>query len=109
MHLSAWIVLIYSLLILIGGMIGYSQAHSLPSLISGSIFGFLLLLCSIGMFKKSVLAYTLSLALSAMLTLFFFYRFIITMKLMPAGMMAIISLSTITFILWNRKRKKLYS
>ncbi len=105
MNMSAWTVLIYALLILVGGMIGYNQAHSLPSLIAGVTFSLLLFACAIGMFKRSILAYTLSMVFILLLTFFFTYRYVLTAKFMPSGMMAIISAICFLFIL-TRARKK---
>lgn len=105
MKMSAWVVLIYALFIFLGGMIGYNQAHSLSSLIAGTVSAILLLACGMGMFKKSTLAYTLALALILSLALFFGYRFVLTGKFMPAGMMIILSLLTLVIIFKRRKKK----
>lgn len=105
MKLSACIVLTYALLIFVGGVIGFNQAHSLPSLIAGSLSALLLLACSLGMFKRSVLAYTLAMALILALMLFFSYRFVLTGKIMPAGMMAVISAFCLACIMMRRKKK----
>lgn len=108
MRISAYTVLIYSALVLIGGMIGYNQAHSLPSLIAGTISGLLLLACAIGMFRKSILALAISVVISALLMFFFAYRFVLTAKFMPAGMMAILSLATVLIIIVSRRFKAKY-
>jgi uncharacterized membrane protein (UPF0136 family) len=105
MKFSAWLVLVYALIILFGGIMGFKQAHSVPSLIVGVTSAVLLCLCAFGMFKRSTLAYTLSLVLMTGLTFFFAYRFLITFKIMPAGMMMLISAFCLTFVLSRRKRK----
>lgn len=105
MKTSAWIVLLYALIILLGGIIGFREAHSLPSLIAGSVSAILLLLCASGMFKKSVLAYTFSIIFIMLLTCFFGYRFMLTSKFMPSGMMLIVSALALIFVLRQRKRK----
>ena len=104
MNIPALTILIYALFVLIGGMIGYNQAHSLASLIAGTVSGLLLLFCSIGMFKRSVLAYTLSLGLTLLLTLFFSYRLFLTAKFMPAGLMVLLSLITFSLVYYTRKQ-----
>lgn len=105
MKTSAWIILIYAAIIFIGGMIGFKQAHSYPSLIAGSISALLLFLCALGMFNRSALAFTLALALIFALTIFFSYRFSLTTKFMPAGMMALVSLATLLVVFTQRKKK----
>jgi uncharacterized membrane protein (UPF0136 family) len=103
MKTSAWIILAYGLLVLVGGMIGYQKAHSVPSLIAGSVSAGLLLACAFGMFRNSVLAYYLSIALTFALSLFFIYRFAITGNFMPAGMMTVISICAFAFVVVKRK------
>lgn len=84
---------------------GFSQAHSLPSLIAGTVSAILLFACSLGMFKRSLLAYTLAMFLILALTIFFAYRFALTGKFMPAGMMIIISTLSLVLVLMRRKKK----
>lgn len=105
MKMSAWIVLVYAILIFLGGMIGFNQAHSLPSLLAGSVSAFLLLTCSYGMFRRSMLAYTVAMVLILALTVFFGYRFTLTAKFMPSGMMALISAFCLLLVLTRRKKK----
>ncbi len=91
MKKKASLTLIYALLILIGGIIGHIKAGSAASLIMGIVFSILLLASSIGMMYSSVIAYFSSIIISTILTFFFLYRFMLTQKMMPAGVMAIIS------------------
>lgn len=109
MKISAWIVFFYALIILVGGVIGFSKAHSYPSLIVGVASALLLFACTLGMFRKSILAYTLALALILALTLFFAYRFTLTTKFMPSGMMALISALSLIFVLLRGKKKTRFS
>lgn len=97
MRYMPWLVIIYGLIVLGGGMSGYYIAHSLPSLVAGSIASIALIICAISMFQKSVLGYFIATGISFLLTVFFANRFIGTFKLFPAGIMAIISL--IVFII----------
>lgn len=84
---------IYALLILTGGMIGYLKANSLMSLIMGGSFAVLLLLSAISMIKNQVLGYFSAIILTSALTVFFGYRFFTSWKMMPAGMMLILSVA----------------
>ncbi len=106
MKFSAWIVLVYALLILLGGLMGFRQAHSLASLVVGSVSAIILLVCASGMFRKSLLAYTLAMAFILVLTLFFAYRFALTEKFMPAGMMTMISALALLTVVFRSKKKK---
>lgn len=95
----ATVVLIYGILVLLGGGLGYAKAKSLPSLLSGSVFGVLLIICSILMFQaKSVGTYT-ALLLSFFLGIFFAFRYKGSRKFMPAGLMIVLSLVTFIVLL----------
>lgn len=86
------ITLIYALLVLIGGLIGFFKAHSIPSLVmSLSAVALLGLSCWL-MCKNKRAGYFLALAIIGILCLFFLYRFVLTVKLMPAGIMALASM-----------------
>lgn len=91
MKLKAVVTLIYSLLVIVGGLMGYVKANSLPSLIMGSVFGLLLLLCAIAIFRESVLGHFSAIGISIILLSFFTYRFFQTYSLMPAGLMIMVS------------------
>lgn len=105
MKISAVVVLVYAFMLLAGGIMGYTQAHSLPSLTAGIVSSFLLIICALGINKRSTLAYTMAMLITLGLTLFFGYRFAVTSKFMPAGMMVITSALVLITILWRGKRK----
>lgn len=105
MKINGIATIIYSLLLFLGGMIGYYKAHSVASIAMGSIFAILLLISGIGILKNSVLAYFSAIGLSLLLTVFFSYRFYMTEKFFPAGMMALISLAVIIIFLINKTFK----
>lgn len=105
MKWSAWITLTYALIVMSGGIVGFTQAHSYPSLIAATLSATLLFMGAIGMFRKSILAYTLVVFVHLLLTLFFTYRYAITTKFMPAGLMIILSASSLIFILTKGKKK----
>lgn len=86
-------VLVYALLLLIGGLIGYFKADSLASLLMGSIFAVLLFLSGILVHQGFFLGLISSRILTLLLSFFFLYRYIQTHKVMPAGIMALLSLS----------------
>ena len=80
MKYSAITAIIYSVLLFAGGMIGYYKAHSVPSLVMGTVFAVLLLISGIAMMKNSVLGYFSAAGFSLLLTIFFTYRFYLTEK-----------------------------
>lgn len=104
MKSNAVITFVYSLIVAAGGVIGYITAGSYASLIMGLSFGTLLFISGWAMLQKSTLAHFSAVTLSAMLALFFLYRFAITWKVMPAGMMAALSLVVIGYFLIPRRR-----
>lgn len=91
MRFMPWVVLVYSLIILGGGIAGYSISQSWPSIIMGSISAILLICSAIAMFNNSVLGYFAAIGISFILAVFFTNRFIHSFKFLPGGLMAIIS------------------
>lgn len=89
----------YGILVCVGGVIGYLTAHSIASLAMGLLFGVALLGCSAGMLKNKIVAYYACMGLTTTLSAFFIYRFLHTLKVMPAGLMAVISLAILSGLL----------
>lgn len=104
MKVSAWVVLIYGVLVLGGGLIGYAKAHSTASLLMGGISALILLVCAFGIFKNSRASLQIATAAIALLTVFFSYRFFSSFKFFPSGIMTIISLGVLLLVLlrWNK-------
>lgn len=96
-------VIIYGIIVLIGGFMGYVKAGSLPSLIMGSAFGLLLLLSGWFILQQNSIAFWCGTALSALLAFFFLYRWVLTGALMPAGAMALLSLVILGYLLLSRR------
>uniref|UniRef100_A0A131YFJ7 Transmembrane protein 14C n=2 Tax=Rhipicephalus TaxID=426455 RepID=A0A131YFJ7_RHIAP len=82
----------YAFTVALGGVIGYVKAGSIPSLMAGLVFGGLAL---IGAYQTSQDPhnYYLSLAVSGVLAGLMGYRFAHTSKIMPAGLIAILSIA----------------
>ncbi|MBS0649141.1 MAG: TMEM14 family protein [Verrucomicrobia bacterium] len=101
-----YIVGLYGLLMLVGGLIGHAQG-STASLISGGIFGILLLIAAGCMFKKSlyVKGTYFALILTLLLDAFFTYRFLTTMKFMPPGLLSLISLGVLLLLVLHIRQK----
>lgn len=92
------LTLIYGVIILIGGWIGHVKAGSQASLIMGLVFAILLILCAFLSFKGKQLGAFGALLLTLVLDGFFTYRFIVTKKWMPPGMMSLVSLLTLLLL-----------
>jgi uncharacterized membrane protein (UPF0136 family) len=101
MKLAAVTTLIYALLVLAGGIFGYSQARSLPSLISGVVFGLILLLMGYLIWQGSVAGVYATVAIVLFLALFFAYRFTATGRIMPGGAMFALSFVTVVLLVFG--------
>ena len=110
MKVNGIVVLVYGLFVLIGGMIGYAKAHTLPSLVMGTAFALGLLGAGFAILKEMKAGYYLACALSAILACFFAYRFALTYNFMPAGMMAILSVIVliVLYVVGNRTRSTVH-
>jgi uncharacterized membrane protein (UPF0136 family) len=97
MKFNGIVVLIYGILVLLGGLIGYLTKGSLASLFTGSLCGALLIASALGIFRSSVLAFFTALGISGALAVFFALRYYVTGSMVPAGSMAL--LSSIVFLL----------
>lgn len=97
MNTLALSTLIFAVFMLAGGYLGYVQARSRASLIAGSIFAALLALATylIASEDKTTVHYGVILAtgLSIINLIFGLMRYFKTRKLMPAGIIAIMSFS----------------
>lgn len=82
--------LIYGILAIVGGAIGYKQAGSQVSLISGIISGLLLLIGAYLLFGGSPAGPLVSGVVSLVLVIVFSVRLAKTRKFMPAGLMIIL-------------------
>lgn len=91
MKFNGIMIIIFGLLVLLGGMIGFAKAQSVPSLIMGSVFALALVGCGGAMFKEIKLGYYIAIILSFILLGFFTYRFALTQNFIPAGFMSILS------------------
>lgn len=94
--LSQTISLIYAIILILGGIMGYVKAQSMISLATGLISGVLVFISSkIGKSNPKA-SYLYISSISLILAGFFSYRYASTHAFMPAGLMLL--LSTITFV-----------
>jgi uncharacterized membrane protein (UPF0136 family) len=102
----AWLVLIYGILIAVGGVMGYVKAQSMPSLIAGGISGIVLVGAAVAMMKGAYSAgWWISLVVAALL-LIQFGRGALSegFKIMPGGMVIILSIIVIIALLMRREQ-----
>ena len=99
-NLPAITTLVFGILAIAGGAIGYKQAGSKMSLISGVISGLLLLVGAYLLFGGSSAGPTLSGMVSLLLVIVFVVRLFKTRKFMPAGLMIILGLVNLA-TLWG--------
>jgi uncharacterized membrane protein (UPF0136 family) len=92
MQHTAWVALIYGGLVILGGVLGFLKAHSKVSLVSGLIFGGVLVWCG-WLLRAGDNREALSMAtlLAVTLLALFAVRFLNHRKFMPAGLLAILS------------------
>lgn len=95
---TTWIVFCYALLILIGGIIGYAHSGSQASLISGSLFGTLLLIATVLMFQRKMAGHWMALSLAILLEGVFTWRYAKTLNFFPSGFLSLASLFVIILI-----------
>ena len=97
--------LVFGILTIAGGVLGYVKANSSASLIAGGISGVLLIVAALLLPSHVVVALALALVVSLLLAGRFLPAFVRTGKMMPNGMMAVLSIIGILFAVaaWLRK------
>ncbi len=106
MRKSAYVVLSYALLVILGGGMGFFLANSLPSLITGSTFGFFILLNARKLFKNNPKGQTMALIQSLILGAFFVYRWRASHKMFPALPMVLASALVAFYLLKTHPTEK---
>ena len=101
MTLAAPTCLVYGVLVLAGGVLGYRKAGSRPSLIAGTSSGIAMLISAILLQRSNAAGLWLGLAVTAALLLFFGMRWLKGRKFMPAGLMALASVAALALLIWS--------
>jgi len=94
----------YGALVLVGGLIGYATKASVPSLVAGGAFGIALLVSAWAMLKGKTSGWYVALGLAGILTLYFGNQYWQGGVLMPAGLMAALSLLALILFVVLRRR-----
>ncbi len=97
--------IIFGLLTIVGGVIGYVRAGSMASIIAGSISGILLLVAAFLLPGNVVAGLAIAAVVSVLLAGRFVPAFMKTGGFMPAGMMSILSVIGIVMavVAWMKR------
>ena len=97
--------IVFGALTIIGGIVGYIKAGSVASIIAGSITGVLLLVAAFLLPEHRMVGLATALIVSLLLAAQFLPKFLRTAKVMPAGMMSILSVIGIiaAIVAWVKK------
>lgn len=95
-QIASWSLLIYALVVLLGGVMGYVKAKSKVSLVSGVGSGIGLLVAWFVSRQLPLVGLGLATLLALVLFIVFIVRFSRTRAFMPAGLMTIFSLAATT-------------
>ena len=99
MNLVVTVAIAYGILAIIGGIIGYVQAQSKASLISGSISGVLLIIAGVMQLQGQPWGLVLATVVTLVLVIVFAIRLVKTRKFMPAGLMSVLGLAVLAIML----------
>jgi uncharacterized membrane protein (UPF0136 family) len=98
-------LIVFGALTIVGGIVGYLKAGSVASIIAGSITGILLLVAAFLLPEHRTIGLATALIVSLLLAAQFVPKFLRTGRVMPAGMMSILSAIGIIAVIvaWIKK------
>ncbi|MBI3076621.1 MAG: hypothetical protein HYY85_06490 [Deltaproteobacteria bacterium] len=99
MTLPGVVAVVYGVLVLAGGIMGFARARSRASLLTGGPSGLALVLAGLATLWGWVGGPPAAAALTAALALFFGYRFLRSRAFMPGGLMGVLSLAALVVLL----------
>ena len=97
--------ILFGVLTIAGGIVGYVKAGSVVSIIAGSITGVLLLVAAFLLPEHRGVGLATALVISLLLAVQFVPKFLQTGRVMPAGMMSILSVIGViaAIVAWIKK------
>src|SRR5258707_15658292 len=98
-------LVVFGVLTIAGGVVGYVKAGSVASIIAGSITGVLLLAAAFLLPEHRAIGLATAFIVSLLLAAQFVPKFIRTGRVMPAGMMSILSVIGViaAIVAWVKK------
>ena len=104
-HFAKIFYIVFGLLTMAGGLMGYLKAGSLASLISGGASGLLLLVAGIIFPARFNVGMILGLVVSVLLAGYFLPKYMEKKAIFPGGFMALMSVASIaiTLLAWYRR------
>jgi uncharacterized membrane protein (UPF0136 family) len=105
MDLTKIYFVLFGVLTIAGGIVGYVKAGSVASIIAGSITGVLLLVAAFLLTDHRGVGLATALVISLLLAVQFVPKFLQTGRVMPAGMMSILSVIGViaAIVAWIKK------
>ena len=91
MEVTKFYFILFGVLAIAGGIVGYVKAGSVASIIAGSITGVLLLVAAFLLSGHRGVGLAMALVVSLLLAAQFIPKFLQTGRAMPAGMMSLLS------------------
>jgi uncharacterized membrane protein (UPF0136 family) len=98
MKRAGFVILLYGFLVFAGGVVGYTTAGSIVSVVAGSVVGIGLIASAVALLRNQWVGLYIALGLTGVLTVLFGYRFLQTRVWMPSGAMALVSLAALIFV-----------
>ena len=97
--------IVFGALTIVGGVVGYLKAGSMASIIAGSITGVLLLVAAFLLPEYRMVALATALIVSLLLAAQFIPKLLRTGRVMPAGIMSLLSVIGIIVVIvaWVKK------
>lgn len=97
--------IVFGILTIAGGVVGYVKAGSVASIVAGGITGVLLLVAALLLPEYRIVALATACIVSLLLAAQFVPKFLRTGRVMPAGMMSILSVIGIivAIVAWLKK------
>jgi uncharacterized membrane protein (UPF0136 family) len=97
--------IVFGVLTIAGGVVGYVKAGSVASIIAGSITGVLLVAAAVLLSEHRAIGLATAFVISLLLAAQFAPKFIRTGRVMPAGMMSILSVIGViaAIVAWVKK------
>jgi uncharacterized membrane protein (UPF0136 family) len=106
MKIAGIVILVYGILTLAGGVYGYALKQSVISLIAGGASGIILIISALTVLKKNSAGLYVSIVISLVLAVHFGLNFSKAPKLMPAGLMLLLSLIAVGFAVYGLSQRE---